>query len=171
MLTLFITCFGGKFLTKVEELVTQAVAPIIDERGDELVEVEYVKEKSQLYLRIFVDRRPDGIDMDEIAALSELVSEKLDTLEPDPFPDPYILELSSPGLERPIKTDQDLTRACGQYIHVGLYQKQDGQKNFEGTLLSFDDKQLTLQVKVKTRQIELTIDRQNIANIRFAIEF
>ena len=78
-------------MTKVTELVADVVTPLAEARGDELVDVEYVKEKKQYYLRIYVDRRPGGIDIEEIANLSELVSEKLDELNPDPFPEPYIL--------------------------------------------------------------------------------
>ena len=89
-------------MSKVVNLVRPVVESIIDEHGDMLVDMEYIKEKSQNYLRIYVDREPNGIDIDEIAVLSELISEKLDTLDPDPLPDPYILELSSPGAERPI---------------------------------------------------------------------
>ena len=103
-------------MTKVTELVADVVTPLAEARGDELVDVEYVKEKKQYYLRIYVDRRPGGIDIEEIANLSELVSEKLDELDPDPFPEPYILELSSPGLERPIKNEKDWERAKGSYI-------------------------------------------------------
>ena len=114
-------------MTKVTELVADVVTPLAEARGDELVDVEYVKEKKQYYLRIYVDRRPGGIDIEEIANLSELVSEKLDELDPDPFPEPYILELSSPGLERPIKNEKDWERAKGSYIHVSLYQKIDGK--------------------------------------------
>lgn len=72
-------------MSKVIDLVRPVVEPIIDEHGDMLVDMEYVKEKGQNYLRIYVDREPNGIDIDEIAALSELVSEKLDTINPDPF--------------------------------------------------------------------------------------
>ena len=90
--------YGGKFLSKVIDSVRPVVETIIDEHGDMLVDMEYVKEKGQNYLRIYVDRQPNGIDIDEIAALSELVSEKLDALDPDPLPDPYVLELSSPCL-------------------------------------------------------------------------
>ena len=72
-------------MTKVTELVADVVTPLAEARGDELVDVEYVKEKKQYYLRIYVDRRPGGIDIEEIANLSELVSEKLDELDPDPF--------------------------------------------------------------------------------------
>ena len=108
-----------KNLTPIQE----AIEPVIIGHDCELVDLEYVKEKSQDYLRIYVDKQPNGIDIETIAELSELVGEKLDSMQPDPLPDPYILELSSPGLERPIKKEQDWEKAKGQYIHVGLNQK------------------------------------------------
>ena len=158
-------------MSKVTEMVTKLVQPLVQARGDELVDVEYVKEKDQNYLRIYVDRRPGGIDIEEIADLSEIVSEKLDELDPDPFPDPYVLELSSPGLERPIKNDSDWEHAVGSYIHVGLYQKIDGNKVYEGLLKELNDETLTLEIKVKTRTKEVKIPRDAVANARFAIEF
>ena len=158
-------------MAKVTEIVANVVAPIAQARGDELVDVEYVKERSQYYLRVYVDRVTGGIDIEEIAELSDIVSEKLDELDPDPFPQPYILELSSPGLERPIKTQKDWERAKGEYIHVGLYKKIDGNKMYEGTLKDFDDDKITLDVKIKTRRKEIEIPRDAIANIRFAVEF
>lgn len=158
-------------MTKVTELVADVVTPLAEARGDELVDVEYVKEKKQYYLRIYVDRRLGGIDIEEIANLSELVSEKLDELDPDPFPEPYILELSSPGLERPIKNEKDWERAKGSYIHVSLYQKIDGEKAFEGTLKDLNQDQIVLEVKIKTRRKYITIPRKVIASSRFAVEF
>mgnify|MGYP002532115052 FL=1 len=163
--------YGGKFLSKVIDLVRPVVETIIDEHGDMLVDMEYVKEKGQNYLRIYVDREPNGIDIDEIAALSELVSEKLDTLNPDPLPDPYVLELSSPGAERPIQTEADWKKALNDYIHIGLYQKIEDKKVYEGTLKSYNDEEIVLEVKDKTRRKTLTVPRKLIANIRFAIEF
>ena len=157
-------------MAKVEDSVLAEIKPIIEQRNDEFVDIEYVKEKGQNYLRIYVDRE-NGIDMDEIAGLSELISEKLDEIIPDPFPDPYILELSSPGIERPIKTEKDWQKALKNYIHVGLYQKIEGEKEYEGTLKAFSDEEIELEVKVKTRRKQLTIPRKLIANIRFAIEF
>ena len=157
-------------MAKVEDSVLAEIKPIIEQRNDEFVDIEYVKEKGQNYLRIYVDRE-NGIDMDEIAGLSELISEKLDEIIPDPFPDPYILELSSPGIERPIKTEKDWQKALNNYIHVGLYQKIEGEKEYEGTLKAFSDEEIELEVKVKTRRKQLTIPRKLIANIRFAIEF
>lgn len=163
--------YGGKFLSKVTDIVRSAVEPIITERNDEFVDIEYVKEKGQNYLRIYVDKEPNGIDIDEIADLSELVSEKLDTLDPDPLPDPYILELSSPGAERPIKTEKDWQKAQGEYVHLGLYQKIDGKKMYEGTLKSYNDDEVELEVKIKTRRKTVVVPRKLITNIRFAIEF
>ncbi|EEU21510.2 hypothetical protein HMPREF0525_00444 [Lactobacillus jensenii 27-2-CHN] len=169
MLTLFST--EEDFLTKIIDLVTDLVTPLAEKRGDELVDVEYVKEKNQYYLRIYVDRGESGIDIEEIAALSEIVSEELDKLNPDPFTEPYMLELSSPGLERPIKNERDWNKALNKYIHVACYQKIDGQKSFDGTLLSRDNKKITLKIKIKTRTKELEIPIGAIANARFAIEF
>lgn len=157
-------------MAKVEDSVLAEIKPIIEQRNDEFVDIEYVKEKGQNYLRIYVDRE-NGIDMDEIAGLSELISEKLDEITPDPFHDPYVLELSSPGIERPIKTEKDWQKALNNYIHVGLYQKIEGEKEYEGTLKAFNDEEIELEVKVKTRRKQLTIPRKLIANIRFAIEF
>ncbi|WP_348681471.1 ribosome maturation factor RimP [Lactobacillus intestinalis] len=158
-------------MSKVTDIVRSAVEPIIAERNDEFVDIEYVKEKGQNYLRIYVDKEPNGIDIDEIADLSELVSEKLDTLDPDPLPDPYILELSSPGAERPIKIENDWEKAQGEYVHLGLYQKIDGKKMYEGTLKSYNDDEVELEVKIKTRRKTVVVPRKLIANIRFAIEF
>ena len=158
-------------MSKVIDLVRPVVETIIDEHGDMLVDMEYVKEKGQNYLRIYVDRQPNGIDIDEIAALSELVSEKLDTIDPDPLPDPYVLELSSPGAERPIKTEADWERALNDYVHIGLYQKIEDKKVYEGTLKSYNNDEIVLELKDKTRRKKLTIPRKLIAKIRFAIEF
>lgn len=158
-------------MSKVTDLVRSEIEPIITQRGDEFVDIEYVKEKGQNYLRIYVDKEPNGIDIDEIADLSELVSEKLDSLNPDPLPDPYVLELSSPGAERPIKTAQDWEKAQDDYIHVGLYQKIEGKKMYEGTLKSYNDDEVVLEIKIKTRKKTITIPRKLIANVRFAIEF
>ena len=163
--------YGGKLLSKVVEIVRPVVEPIIASRDDEFVEMEYVKEKDQNYLRIYVDRQPNGIDINEIANLSELISEKLDTLDPDPLPDPYVLEVSSPGVERPIKSEKDWQKAKDNYIHVGLYKKVEGKKAFDGFLKSYSDDEIELEIKIKTRKKTLTIPRKIIANIRFAIEF
>jgi ribosome maturation factor RimP len=162
--------YGGKYLAKVKESVLAEIKPIIASCNDELVDCEYVKEKGQNYLRIYVDRE-NGIDINEIANLSELISVKLDKIEPDPFPEPYVLELSSPGVEREIKTANDWEKALNNYIHVALYQKIADKKEYEGTLRSYSGDEIELEVKIKTRRKQITIPRKLIASIRFAIEF
>lgn len=157
-------------MSKTIDRVAHEIEPIINERGDELVDIEYVKERQKYYLRIYVDHE-GGIDIAEIARLSELVSEKIDNLDPDPFPDPYVLELSSPGLERPLKNERDWQRAKGQYVHLTLYQKIDNAKIYEGDLIDFDDEQVKLNIQIKTRKKTIAIPRKAIAKIRFAVKF
>ena len=152
------------------ETVTELVTPILDKQNFELVEVEFVKEGKNWFLRVFIDKE-NGIDIEECALVSELLSEALDAIVPDPIPQAYFLEVSSPGAERPLKKESDYEHAINAYIHVSLYQAIDGEKQFEGTLLSFDKEQLTLKIKIKTRTKELVIDRKNIAKARLAIQF
>ena len=81
------------------------------------------------------------------------------------------MEVSSPGAERPLKKEADYQRAVGEYIHVSLYQPIDGEKQFEGFLQSFNENQLVMKTRIKTREKERTIDRKNIAKARLAIQF
>ncbi|MBO1306607.1 ribosome maturation factor RimP [Enterococcus sp. 669A] len=157
-------------MSSVVETITELVMPILDEQHFELVEVEFVKEGKNWFLRVFIDKE-GGIDIEECAFVSEKLSEKLDQIDPDPIPQAYFLEVSSPGAERPLKKEQDYQNALGQYVHVSLYQNVDGQKQYEGHLKELDKEQLTLTVKIKTRTKNITFDRSNIAKARLAIEF
>lgn len=157
-------------MSSVTDTITEIANPILEHHGFYLVDIEYVKERGKWYLRLYIDK-PGGIDIEECALISEELSEKLDTIKPDPIPNAYFLEVSSPGAERPIKTEQDLKLAVGQYIHVSLYKKIDNVKIFEGTLLSYDDDQLKLSIKIKTRKKEISIPRNAVASMRLAIEF
>lgn len=156
-------------MSSVVETVTEMVTPILDEQNFELVEVEFVKEGKSWFLRVFIDKE-GGIDIEECAFVSEKLSEKLDAADPDPIPQAYFLEVSSPGAERPLKKESDYEKALGDYVHVSLYQP-DGEKQYEGFLQSFDAEQLTLKIRIKTREKELTFDRKNIAKARLAIQF
>lgn len=157
-------------MSSVVETVTELVTPILDAQQFELVEVEFVKEGKSWFLRVFIDKE-GGIDIEECAFVSEKLSEKLDQMEPDPIPQAYFLEVSSPGAERPLKKEQDYQNALGQYIHVSLYQNIDGEKQYEGFLKELSDTELTLTVKIKTRTKDITFARSNIAKARLAIEF
>ena len=119
---------------------------------------------------MFIDKE-GGIDIEECAFVSEQLSDKLDACDPDPIPQAYFLEVSSPGAERPLKKEEDYHRAVGEYIHLSLYQPVEGEKQFEGFLQSFDEEQLVIKIRIKTREKELTIERKNIAKARLAIQF
>ncbi|WP_291292961.1 ribosome maturation factor RimP [Enterococcus sp.] len=157
-------------MSTVVETVTTIVTPILEAQNFELVEVEFVKEGKSWFLRVFIDKE-GGIDIEECAYVSEQLSDKLDACDPDPIPQAYFLEVSSPGAERPLKKEEDYHRAIGEYIHLSLYQPVEGEKQFEGFLQSFDDEQLVIKIRIKTREKELTIERKNIAKARLAIQF
>lgn len=157
-------------MSSVVETVTNVVQPIVESYHFELVDIEFVKEGKNWYLRVYIDK-PGGINLEECAMASEKISETLDAIEPDPFPNAYFLEVSSPGAERPLKKETDYENAVGDYIHVSLYQAIDGKKVFEGHLTDLKPDELTLEYKDKTRTKTITIPRKAIANARLAIEF
>ncbi|MGX7350916.1 ribosome maturation protein RimP [Enterococcus canis] len=157
-------------MSSVVETVTELVMPILDEQHFELVEVEFVKEGKSWFLRVFIDKE-GGIDIEECAFVSERLSEKLDAMDPDPIPQAYFLEVSSPGAERPLKKESDYEKAVGEYIHVSLYQPVDGSKMYEGFLEKLEAEELVLKIRIKTRETTVTIPRKNIAKARHAIQF
>lgn len=159
-----------KILSSVVETVTELVNPILDERHFELVDAEFVKEGKSWYLRIYIDK-PGGINIEECALVSDLLGEKLDNCDPDPIPQAYFLEVSSPGAERPLKKERDYERALNSYIHVSLYQPLEGNKVYEGTMVDLKPDELTLEYMDKTRQKTIVIPRKQIAQARLAIKF
>ena len=157
-------------MSSVVETVTELVTPILDERHFELVDAEFVKEGKSWYLRIYIDK-PGGINIEECALVSDLLGEKLDDCDPDPIPQAYFLEVSSPGAERPLKKERDFERALNSYIHVSLYQPLEGNKVYEGTMVDLKPDELTLEYMDKTRQKTIVIPRKQIAQARLAIKF
>jgi len=155
-------------LSKVTELVEEMVTPILAELHLELVDVEYVKEGPNWFLRVSIDKE-SGVDIDECAAVSEKLSEKLD--EVDPITENYFLEVSSPGAERPLKKDKDFERAIGKNVFVKTYEPIDNEKAFEGTLTSFDGTSLSVEIKIKTRKKTVVIPYEKVAKARLAVTF
>ncbi|KQL35548.1 MULTISPECIES: ribosome maturation factor RimP [Bacillaceae] len=152
--------------SKIEELVT----PILQELNLELVDIEYVKEGRDWFLRVYIDTPAGGIDIEQCAQVSEKLSEKLDVV--DPIKENYFLEVSSPGAERPLKKDADFLKAVGKYVYIKTYEPVNGAKEFEGTLLSYsDDEGALIEVRVKTRRVKIQIDKEKIALARLAIDF
>lgn len=140
------------------------ITPYLEENGFELVDIEYVKEGSSWFLRIFVDKE-GGIDIEDCGRISEYASQKLD--ETDPIEDAYFLEVSSPGAERPLKKPQDVAKSVGKHVFVTTYEPIGGLKEFEGELVSFDGETMVVQVGGKERAIPYN----KVASARLAIVF
>ncbi|MEI0739967.1 ribosome maturation factor RimP [Paenibacillus sp. JTLBN-2024] len=149
---------------KIKGIVEEMVQPYLDEHNFELVDVEYVKEGSNYFLRVYVDKE-GGIDIDDRGMISEYLSQKLD--ENDPIPTAYFLEVSSPGAERPLKKSEDVAKAVGKDVFVTVYEAVDGQKEFEGRLLSFENDELVISAGKKQH----TIPYAKVASARLAIIF
>lgn len=167
---LCLNCFErGEFLmSNIIAQTEELVKPICEAAQVELVDVEYVKEGQHYFLRIYVDT-PEGIDIDQCAEVAEALSEKLD--QHDFIEDEYMLEVSSPGAERPLKTKEAVLNAVGAYINVKTYQAIENQKEFEGTLVSFEEEILKLDIQIKTRKKVVEIPYAQAAKIRLAIKF
>lgn len=121
--------------SKTPDIVRALAEPIAAAAGCEVVDVEFVREGADWYLRVFIDK-PGGVMIDDCEAVSRPLSEKLD--ENDPIPQAYMLEVSSPGLERPFKTSRDFEKAMGEKVVAKFYKPVNGSKQLEGVLRGFD---------------------------------
>jgi ribosome maturation factor RimP len=155
-------------VSKVIETIEGLVTPIVTELGLELVDIEYVKEGKDWFLRVYIDK-DGGVDIEECGLVSERLSEKLDAI--DPIPHNYFLEVSSPGAERPLKKDKDFQRSIGKNVFIKTYEPIDDEKTFEGLLTAFDGETVTIEVKIKTRKKEIVIPYAKIASARLAVTF
>ncbi len=158
-----------RHIATIVELVREVIEPAIL-APYELVDIEYGKMGGDYVLSVFVDK-PEGITVNDTADLTDIISPLLDQIKPDPFPEQYFLEVTSPGLERPLKTKEQLADAVGSYIHVSLYKAVDKQKAFEGTLLSFEEDVLHMEYLDKTRRKEVEIPYSLVSKARLAVKF
>ncbi|MCI5935428.1 MAG: ribosome maturation factor RimP [Lachnospiraceae bacterium] len=146
--------------TQTEQLVT----PILEKYGFELYDVEYVKEGGNNYLRVYIDK-PGGIAVNDCETVAREMNPILD--EKDFIPDSYVFEVSSPGLGRALKKDKHLLKSIGEEVEIRTFRPINHEKQFEGILKSFDDKELTVALNDEQ---ELTFARTDIALIRLALD-
>lgn len=149
----------------IENLTLRITEPIVDELNMEIVDIEYIKEGPHMYLRIYIDK-DGGVNLDDCQKVSEQVSEILD--EKDPIPDNYFLEVSSPGIDRPLKNDKDLKRSIGKDVEISLYKAVDGKKKLTGQLLNYDDDNIYIKNEDSS---ESAIERNLISKINLAVNF
>ena len=150
-----------KYEQKAEALIT----PILESNGFELVDMEYVKEGSNWYLRAYIDKE-GGIAVDDCEVISRALSDWLD--KEDFIDDSYILEVSSPGLGRPLKKEKDFVRSMGKDVDVRLYRQLNKQKEFTGALSAYDENTVTLTMEDGSQMV---FEKADIALIRLALDF
>jgi len=149
-------------MSKIVDTVEEIIEPIIENLGYELVDVEFIKEGSNWFLRVYIDQE-NGINIDDCTDVSKVISVKLD--EADPITQEYYLEVSSPGIERVVKKDKDFERFKGNKISVRLCTKFQDKKQFVGKLENFDEESLTI-----VSEEEVKIPRELISRINLVWE-
>jgi ribosome maturation factor RimP len=148
----------------MEHRIGLLVEPIVREKGLELVDVEYIREGAHWYLRLYIDK-DGGVDMDDCSGVSHLVSEMLD--QQNPIPQAYMLEVSSPGLERPLKKEEDFTRFQGRLVTVHTTSTFQGYKEFSGNLIGLINDEIVLEYECK----RMVIPRALAKKIHLALDF
>jgi ribosome maturation factor RimP len=126
----------------IEETVTALALPILERYGLELYDTEFVKEGSEKYLRVFIDKE-GGVTVGDCEAVTRELNPILD--EKDPIDEPYIFEVSSPGLTRSLKKDRHFEKSLGEKVEVKLFSPKDKQKEWEGTLVAYDEESVTIE--------------------------
>jgi ribosome maturation factor RimP len=148
-----------------ESRTEKFLLPLMEEYRFELVDVEYVKEAGNWYLRAYIDKE-GGISVDDCETISRIVSDWLD--KEDFIPDSYILEVSSPGLGRPLKKDKDFERNMGKDVEIRLYKAFNKSKEYTGALKAYDKESVTIRMEDGS---ELVFSKADIALIRLALDF
>ena len=145
-----------------EKRVEAYLMPVMEKNQFELVDVEYVKEAGTWYLRAYIDKE-GGITVDDCEKISRAFEEILD--REDYISENYIFEVSSPGLDRPLKKEKDFERSVGKDVEIKLYRPVDKTKEFTGVLTDYDKDTVTVELEDGT---EMTFKKEDIALIRLA---
>ena len=147
----------------IESRTESLVLPILDKNSFSLWDVEYVKEGSDMYLRVYIDKE-GGVNIDDCVTVSRELDKLLD--EEDFIKDAYILEVSSPGLTRRLKKDRDFEKSIGRLVNIKLYKPIDCLKEYTGVLKAFDESSVSIEVE----DVEKSIPRDAISLIRLEFE-
>lgn len=149
---------------KITDQVWEFAEPLVQACGCSLWDVEYVREGGEWFLRLYLDKE-GGVDIDDCEAVSRAVNPVLD--EKDPIPESYRFEVCSAGLERQLKRPSDFERYLGEPVLVKLYRPRDGQKEFPGRLVRYEDGAVTIEMRGR----EVTFDKAEVALVRLRVEF
>lgn len=137
--------------------------------GLNILEIEFVNEYGMKILRVTADRTGEGLSVDDSTLLNQQISDCLDLMDIDE--ENYYLEVTSPGIERQLKTEEEILAAVNQYICVKTYQKIEGVKEFYGYLKNIDSDALTIDINIKGKSKIMIIPVIQISLIRLAVKF
>lgn len=146
--------------TRTEEILI----PIVEDAGVTIYDVEYVKEGSDWYLRVYIDK-PEGVNINDCEVVNRALSAKMDEL--DFIDDAYILEVSSPGLGRALKKERHFEKSIGQEVEVKTYKAVDKEKQFIGILQSYENGVITIETDKK----EMKFEKADVASVRLTFDF
>ena len=149
---------------KVTEIVTQFAQPIVEANGCTLWDCEYAREGSERFLRLYIDKE-GGVSIDDCEKIARAVDPILD--EVDPIKESYQFEVSSAGLERPLRRPSDFARFMGSPVLVKLYRPHNGLKEFPGILRGYDEGRVTVEAGKET----ITFEKSQVALVRLRVEF
>ena len=149
---------------KVTELVEKLAKPVVEENGCSLWDVEYVREGSEYFLRLYLDKE-GGVDINDCERISRAMDPILD--EKDPIPTSYHFEVCSAGLERALKRPSDFERFMGSAITVKLYRPRNGLKEIPCVLSGYEDGKITVSAGKET----ITFEKSEVALVRLRVEF
>lgn len=152
-------------MSKVVEIVSEKINPIIENLGYEVVEVEYAKKVDGMNLCFYIDS-PNGITIDDCEKVHKLIDEPLDELNPTGDAT-YILSVSSCGLDRPIKTDKDFKRNLGKIVDVKLYAPINKKKAYTGKLASFNENMIAIEIDGELTELP----REKVGNVSLHLDF
>lgn len=144
------------------------IEPIVKVNNLNFVDIEYIKEGSDWILRVFVENEQGDLTIDQLSNLSRLISQKLD--EEDPIDKSYFLEVSSPGVERPLKKVSDYEKFVGENIKVSTYRKINNNKEFIGKLIGIDENKV-VTIKLKDSEDEIKLKFADISKANLHEEF
>lgn len=148
-------------MAKVTDVVAKLAQPIVEQAGCTLWDVEYVKEAGEWFLRVYIDKE-GGVDINDCEAVSRPLSDLLD--EADPIQGSYTFEVSSAGLDRPLKKPEHFAACAGQQVDVRFYRPVDGRKEYTGALVGCDgDGNVTVDDK--------TFEKKDVAQVRLHVTF
>jgi len=149
----------------VTEVIENLISSFVEEHQMELVDVEFVKEGPHRYLRVFIDKDDEKISLKDCRLVSDYINQHIDTI--DPIKENYFLEVSSPGIERPLKKERDFEKATGQVVQAKLFSPLDGRKIIDGILKSFDVDNVSIELASEEL---IVIPRDKISLIKPVIQ-